>query len=65
MQIIIAPDSRLNQIAKKVDVIDKSILLILDEMLECMYKNNAMYTITNITSITVCVCVCRENVAFE
>lgn len=42
MQIIIAPDSRLNQIAKKVDVIDKSILLILDEMLECMYKNNGI-----------------------
>ena len=37
-----APDSRLNQIAKKVDVIDKSILSILDQMLECMYKNNGI-----------------------
>ena len=42
MQIIVAPDNRLNQISKKVDVVDNSILMILDEMLECMYKNNGI-----------------------
>ena len=42
MQIIVAPDSRLNKISEKVEVIDNSILSILDEMLECMYKNNGI-----------------------
>ncbi len=42
MQIIIAPDSRLNKVSKKVDIIDKSIISILNEMLECMYKNNGI-----------------------
>ena len=42
MQIIVAPDSRLNQVSKKVDVIDNSIISILDDMLECMYKNNGI-----------------------
>ena len=42
MQIIVAPDIRLNQISKKVEVIDSSIVSILDEMLECMYKNNGI-----------------------
>lgn len=42
MQIIVAPDRRLNQISKIVDVIDNSIISILDDMLECMYKNNGI-----------------------
>ena len=42
MQIIVAPDIRLNQISKKVDVIDNSIVSTLDEMLECMYQNNGI-----------------------
>ena len=42
MQIIVAPDIRLNQISKKVDVIDNLIVSTLDEMLECMYKNNGI-----------------------
>ena len=42
MQIIIAPDSRLNQISNKVDIVDNSIIKALDEMLECMYKNNGI-----------------------
>ena len=42
MQIIIAPDRRLNQISKKVDVIDDSIIFILDDMLNCMYENNGI-----------------------
>ena len=42
MQIIVAPDSRLNQISKKVEIIDDSILSFLDEMLECMYQNNGI-----------------------
>ena len=42
MQIIVAPDSRLNQISKKVDIIDDSIISTLDQMLECMYKNNGV-----------------------
>ena len=42
MQIIVAPDSRLNQISKKVEVIDNSIVSTLDEMLECMYQNNGI-----------------------
>ena len=42
MQIIIAPDSRLNQISKKVEIIDDSIASTLDQMLECMYQNNGI-----------------------
>ena len=42
MQIIVAPDSRLNQISKKVEIIDDSIIAILDQMLECMYQNNGI-----------------------
>ena len=42
MQIIVAPDTRLNKISKKVDVIDNLIVSTLDEMLECMYKNNGI-----------------------
>ena len=42
MQIIVAPDIRLNQISKKVEVIDNLIVSTLDEMLECMYKNNGI-----------------------
>ena len=42
MQIIVAPDSRLNQISKKVEVIDDSIISILNQMLECMYQNNGI-----------------------
>ena len=42
MQIIIAPDSRLNQISRKVEIIDDSIISILDQMLKCMYQNNGI-----------------------
>ena len=42
MQIIVAPDSRLNQISKKVETIDHSIITTLDQMLECMYQNNGI-----------------------
>ena len=42
MQIIVAPDSRLNQISEKVEIIDKSIINILHQMLECMYQNNGI-----------------------
>jgi len=42
MQIIIAPDSRLNQISKKVEIIDDSIISTLDQMLKCMYQNNGI-----------------------
>ena len=42
MQIIVAPDSRLNQISKKVEIIDDSIISTLDQMLECMYQNNGI-----------------------
>ena len=42
MQIILAPDSRLNQISKKVKIIDDSIRSTLDQMLECMYQNNGI-----------------------
>ena len=42
MQIIVAPDSRLNQISKKVEIIDDSIISILNQMLECMYQNNGI-----------------------
>ena len=42
MQIIVAPDSRLNQISKKVEIIDDSITSTLNQMLECMYQNNGI-----------------------
>ena len=42
MQIIVAPDSRLNQISKKVEVINDSIISTLNQMLECMYQNNGI-----------------------
>ena len=42
MKIIVAPDSRLNQISKKVEIIDDSIISILDQMSECMYQNNGI-----------------------
>ncbi|MDA9708446.1 peptide deformylase [Alphaproteobacteria bacterium] len=42
MQIIVAPDSRLNQISKKVEIVDDSIISTLDQMLECMYQNNGI-----------------------
>jgi len=42
MQIIVAPDSRLNQVSKKVEIIDDSIISTLNQMLECMYQNNGI-----------------------
>ena len=42
MNIIVAPDNRLNQISKKVEVVDNIILSILSQMLECMYKNSGI-----------------------
>ena len=42
MKIIVAPDSRLNQVSKKVEVVDNEIISILNQMLECMYKNNGI-----------------------
>ena len=42
MQIIVAPDSRLNQISKKVEIIDDFITSTLNQMLECMYQNNGI-----------------------
>ncbi len=42
MQIIVAPDNRLNQTSKKVDIIDDCIISTLDQMLECMYQNNGI-----------------------
>ncbi len=42
MQIIVAPDSRLNQISKKVEIIDDSIISTLNQMLECLYQNNGI-----------------------
>lgn len=42
MKILIAPDIRLNRVSKKVDIIDEKITTILDEMLDCMYKNNGI-----------------------
>ncbi len=42
MKIIVAPDSRLNQVSKKVEVVDSEIISILNQMLECMYKNNGI-----------------------
>ena len=42
MEIIVAPDNRLNQVSKKVEVVDDVIVSILNQMLECMYKNNGI-----------------------
>ena len=42
LNIIIAPDERLNQLSKEVKSIDKKILDVLDNMLECMYLNNGI-----------------------
>lgn len=42
MKIIIAPDSRLNQIAADIKSVDKAVQLILDKMLDCMYENNGI-----------------------
>ena len=42
MQIIVAPDSRLNQVSKKVEIIDDAIISTLNQMLECMYQNNGI-----------------------
>ena len=42
MNIIVAPDNRLNQISKKVEVVDNTIVSILSQMLECMYKNSGI-----------------------
>ena len=42
MQIIVAPDSRLNQISKKIEIIDAFIISTLNQMLECMYQNNGI-----------------------
>ena len=42
MQIIIAPDIRLTQVAADVKNIDKNIELTLDRMLNCMYENNGI-----------------------
>ena len=42
MKIIIAPDNRLNQVSKKVEVLDNTVISILDQMLECMYKNKGI-----------------------
>ena len=42
MKIIVAPDSRLNQISKKVEIINDFITSTLDQMLECMYQNNGI-----------------------
>ena len=42
MEIIVAPDNRLNQVSKKVDIVDDIVISILNQMLECMYKNNGI-----------------------
>ena len=42
MKIIVAPDSRLNQISKKVEIIDDFIISTLNQMLLCMYQNNGI-----------------------
>ena len=42
MEIIIAPDSRLNQVSKKVESFDNTVISILNQMLECMYKNKGI-----------------------
>ena len=42
LEIIVAPDERLNQMSLEVNNIDKNILITLDSMLECMYRNNGI-----------------------
>ena len=42
MKIIVAPDSRLTQIADNIKNIDKAVKLDLEKMLECMYENNGI-----------------------
>ena len=42
MEIIVAPDNRLNQVSKKVEIVDKIVIATLNKMLECMYKNNGI-----------------------
>ena len=42
MEIIIAPDSRLNQVSKKVEIFDNTVISILNQMLECMYNNKGI-----------------------
>ena len=42
MKIIIAPDNRLNQVSKKVEILDNTVISILNQMLECMYKNKGI-----------------------
>lgn len=42
MQIIFAPDTRLNQISTDIKGIDKEVTIKLENMLECMYKNNGI-----------------------
>jgi len=42
MEIIVAPDNRLNQVSKEVEVVDNIVISILNQMLECMYKNNGI-----------------------
>ena len=42
MEIIVAPDNRLNQVSKKVELVDNKIISTLEQMLECMYNNNGI-----------------------
>ena len=42
MDIIVAPDKRLNEVSLKVEEVNKEIISILDKMLDCMYKNNGI-----------------------
>ena len=42
LKVIVAPDIRLNQISKSINYIEKNISIVLDKMLECMYKNNGI-----------------------
>ena len=42
MNIIVAPDNRLNQISKAVEVVDEKIINTLNQMLRCMYENNGI-----------------------
>ncbi len=42
LKIIVAPDTRLNQISENVISIDKDIKLTLDKMLECMYESSGI-----------------------
>ena len=42
LKLIIAPDYRLNQVSKKVDLVDQNILDTLEQMLEVMYDSNGI-----------------------